>query len=85
MQAFDGDGQAFARYVLYQKLSTAWRRMMVNTADSPMMKILDSFTEPAARTSTGRKNAVPATEPATPGGQEQAQTGGIETDVNLAQ
>ena len=85
VQAFDGDGQAFARYVLYQKLSTAWRRMMVNTADSPMMKILDSFTEPAARTSTGRKNAVPATEPATPGGQEQTQTGGIETDVNLAQ
>jgi regulator of protease activity HflC (stomatin/prohibitin superfamily) len=45
VQAFSGDGSAYARYVLYQKLSTAWRRMMVNTADSPMMKILDSFTQ----------------------------------------
>ncbi|HCP14059.1 MAG TPA: band 7 protein [Planctomycetaceae bacterium] len=50
VQAFSGDGQAYARYVLYQKLSSAWQRMMVNTADSPMMKILDSFTEPIGRT-----------------------------------
>lgn len=45
VQAFSGNGQAYARYVLYQKLSGAWRRMMVNTADSPMMKILEAFTE----------------------------------------
>ncbi|MFM8728468.1 MAG: SPFH domain-containing protein, partial [Planctomycetaceae bacterium] len=66
VQSFDGDGQAYARYVLYQKLSTAWRRMMVNTADSPMMKILDSFTEPVVQ----QKTAAPAVQPVAAGGQE---------------
>lgn len=42
--AFDGDGSQYARYVLYQKLSSAYRTIMVNTADSPIMKIFDSFT-----------------------------------------
>jgi len=62
VQAFSGDGRAYARYVLYQKLSTAWRRMMVNTADSPMMKILDSFTElsgAAGVASPGLPNTAP--------------------------
>ncbi|MBI5757836.1 MAG: band 7 protein [Planctomycetales bacterium] len=44
VEAFDGDGSQFARYVLYQKLSAAYRTIMVNTADSPIMKIFDSFT-----------------------------------------
>ena len=64
VQAFSGDGRAYARYVLYQKLSSAWRRMMVNTADSPMMKILDSFTEtsePAAVASPGLPNTATPT------------------------
>jgi regulator of protease activity HflC (stomatin/prohibitin superfamily) len=61
VQAFSGDGRAYARYVLYQKLSGAWRRMMVNTADSPMMKILDAFTEDASAAV-----AAPGT-PAAPG------------------
>lgn len=64
VQAFSGDGRAYARYVLYQKLSSAWRRMMVNTADSPMMKILDNFTEtsqPAAVASPGLPNTAPPT------------------------
>jgi len=33
--AFDGNGLEYAQFVLYQKLSTAYRRVMVNTADSP--------------------------------------------------
>jgi uncharacterized membrane protein YqiK len=44
--AFAGNGSQYAQYVLYQKLSSAYRRMMVNTADSPLMKIFESFTEP---------------------------------------
>jgi hypothetical protein len=44
--------------------------MMVNTADSPLMKILDSFTEPSAKASAEQKNSVPATEPAAGGVQE---------------
>lgn len=81
VQAFSGDGRAYARYVLYQKLSGAWRRMMVNTADSPMMKILEAFTEgggvavaapgtPAALDQPAGTlpptTAPPATQPATP-------------------
>ncbi len=41
--AFAGDGQQYARYVLFQKMASAYRKMMINTADSPMMKIFDSF------------------------------------------
>jgi hypothetical protein len=40
--------------------------MMVNTADSPMMKILDSFTEPVVQ----QKTAAPAVQPVAAGGQE---------------
>lgn len=44
--AFGGNGSQFAQYVLYQKLATAYRRVMVNTADSPIMKIFESFNQP---------------------------------------
>lgn len=45
VEAFSGDGQSYAQYVLFQKLSSSYRRIMVNTADSPIMKIFDSFNE----------------------------------------
>jgi len=48
VEAFDGDGQAYAQYVLYQKLSASYQKIMVNTADSPIMKIFESFAESAA-------------------------------------
>jgi uncharacterized membrane protein YqiK len=41
--AYDGDGHQFAQYVLYQKMSGAYRQLMVNTADSPLMKIFEGF------------------------------------------
>lgn len=43
VEAFEGDGAAFARYVLNQKLAPAYRRIMANTEDSPIMKIFESF------------------------------------------
>ncbi len=46
--AFDNDGNAFARWVMYKKISPAYRRMMVNTADSPIMDIFRQFTENTA-------------------------------------
>ena len=57
VEAFDGDGSQFARYVLYQKLSAAYRTIMVNTADSPIMKIFDSFapTNPPANPLTKKE------------------------------
>ena len=44
VEAFSGDGKQYARYVLLQKMSSAYRDIMVNTADSPIMKIFESFT-----------------------------------------
>ena len=41
--AFDGSGAKFAQNVLYQKISAAYREVMVNTADSPLMKIFETF------------------------------------------
>ena len=43
--AFDGNGLAFAQYVLNQKLSAAYRRIMINTQDSPLMKMFDGVGE----------------------------------------
>lgn len=45
VKAFGGNGAQYAQYVLYQKLSAAYRKIMVNTADSPIMKIFESFNE----------------------------------------
>jgi len=39
VEAFHGDGNAVARYVLYQKLAPGFRKIMTNTADSPRMEI----------------------------------------------
>ena len=60
VEAFDGDGKGYAQYVMFQKLSSSYRRIMVNTADSPIMKIFESFSDddPAAEAS----KSMPATE-----------------------
>lgn len=39
VEAFGGDGAAFARYVLYQKLAPGFRSIMTNTSDSPLMGV----------------------------------------------
>ncbi|MEJ7590050.1 MAG: SPFH domain-containing protein [Planctomycetaceae bacterium] len=63
VDAFDGDGNGYAQYVMFQKLSPSFRRMMVNTADSPIMKIFESFHDTQ---SEGPSNAAPsAAEPVT--------------------
>jgi regulator of protease activity HflC (stomatin/prohibitin superfamily) len=41
--AFGGNGAQYAQYVLFEKMSSAYRQMMVNTADSPIMRIFESF------------------------------------------
>lgn len=43
VEAFGGNGGQFAQYVLYQKMAGAYQSMMVNTLDSPIMKIFESF------------------------------------------
>jgi hypothetical protein len=43
VRAFNGDGRAYARYVLYQKLAPGFKSIMTNTADSPLMRMFDNF------------------------------------------
>ena len=43
VDAFGGDGEEFARWVMYRKLAPAFRSMMVNTADSPIMEIFKQY------------------------------------------
>lgn len=43
--AFSGDGDEYARYVMLKKLAPSYRRMMVNTADSPIMEIFKSYSD----------------------------------------
>ena len=54
VESFSGDGKAFAQYVLYQKLAASYRRIMVNTADSPMMKIFEEFATTSEPSQTRR-------------------------------
>lgn len=48
--AFGGNGAEFARYVLMKKLAPAFKSLMVNTDNSPLIDIFKSFdsTKPAA-------------------------------------
>ena len=55
--AFSGDGLKYARYTLYQKLSPAYRQIMANTSDSPIMDIFKSFQQPSSDTSGATKGS----------------------------
>lgn len=43
VEAYDGSGDEFARWVMLKKLAPSFRQMMVNTADSPLMDIFNEF------------------------------------------
>ncbi|MEP0426618.1 SPFH domain-containing protein [Rhodopirellula bahusiensis] len=43
VEAYDGDGDEFARWVMLRKLAPSYRQMMVNTADSSLMNIFTEF------------------------------------------
>jgi regulator of protease activity HflC (stomatin/prohibitin superfamily) len=60
VEAFDGSGGEFAQYVLYQKIASAYRNIMINTADSPIMKIFESFNRPVGRPTTPASPATPS-------------------------
>lgn len=59
--AFGGDGAEFARWTLYKKLAPAFRSMMVNTENSPLLDVFKTFDSkhggaaPSASTSTTSK------------------------------
>ena len=41
--AFGGNGNEFARWTLYRKLAPAFRSMMINTENSPLMDAFRAF------------------------------------------
>ncbi len=43
VEAFSGNGHLYAQYVLYNKLASSYRKIMANTADSPIMKVFEAF------------------------------------------
>tara|TARA_R110002072_G_scaffold30361_1_gene94851 strand:+ start:34 stop:255 length:222 start_codon:yes stop_codon:yes gene_type:complete len=43
VEAYDGDGDEYARWVMLRKLAPSYRQMMVNTADSSLMNIFNEF------------------------------------------
>lgn len=43
--AFGGDGDQYARWVMLRKLAPSFQRMMINTADSPLMDIFRQYNE----------------------------------------
>jgi len=45
VEAYDGDGDEYARWVMLRKMAPAFRQMMVNTADSPLMNIFNEFNQ----------------------------------------
>ena len=68
VEAFSGEGNEFARWVFLKKLAPAFRTMMVNTADSPLMDVFGNFGESGRPTvETAKvKPASKSTSPAKP-------------------
>ena len=55
--AFGGNGTEYARWTLYKKLAPAFRSLMVNTENSPLMDVFKTFDS---------KQAEPTNSPAVP-------------------
>jgi len=54
IEAFSGNGTEFARWTLYKKLAPAFRSMMINTENSPLLDVFKAFDSKQTRA------AVPA-------------------------
>ena len=55
--AFGNNGNEFARWTLYKKLAPAFKGMMVNTQDSPLMDVFRTFDSKRQWTTTPAANA----------------------------
>lgn len=45
VEAYDGNGDEYARWVMLRKMAPSYRQMMVNTADSSLMNIFEEFSQ----------------------------------------
>ena len=64
VEAFSGSGEMFARWTMLKKLAPAFRQMVVNTADSPLMEFFKEYNVPTTPTTN-------PTRPASTGGGAQ--------------
>jgi regulator of protease activity HflC (stomatin/prohibitin superfamily) len=71
VEAFDGSGGQFAQYVLFEKIASAYRNIMVNTADSPIMKIFESFNTPGGKPTAKATPAKSASASSTSGSSSE--------------
>jgi hypothetical protein len=55
--AFGNNGDEYARWTLLRKLAPAYRNMMVNTNDSPIMDIFRQYEQQNAAPVSGVKTA----------------------------
>ncbi len=63
VSAFGGNGNEFARWTLYKKLAPAFRSMMINTENSPLMdafKAFDAKADPEAKALPANTKAAAA-------------------------
>jgi regulator of protease activity HflC (stomatin/prohibitin superfamily) len=45
VEAYGGSGDEYARWVILKKMAPSFRKMMINTSDSPLMNIFSEFNE----------------------------------------
>jgi regulator of protease activity HflC (stomatin/prohibitin superfamily) len=70
VEALGGDGSAYARYVMYQKLAPGYRSIMTNTADSPLMNVFRNMSDSRDEKRDEKNNNESATDRSTvPGNQ----------------
>lgn len=62
VEAYDGDGDQYARWVMLKKLAPSFQKMMVNTADSPLMDIFREFSSDAGEGEANKQSKVATTQ-----------------------
>ncbi|MHC4879786.1 MAG: SPFH domain-containing protein [Planctomycetota bacterium] len=69
VEAFNGNGLQYAQYEMYQKLAAAYQRIVVNTANSPIMRMFDALGESVDE---GAASAAPVQNAATDTGAAES-------------
>ncbi|QDU37028.1 SPFH domain / Band 7 family protein [Maioricimonas rarisocia] len=62
VEAFSGNGMQYAQFVMFEKMAKAYRQIMVNTADSPIMRVFEAF-DPSVTAPSVPQDSVTADAP----------------------
>ncbi|WP_168564237.1 SPFH domain-containing protein [Crateriforma spongiae] len=74
VEAYGGSGDEYARWVMLRKMAPAFRKMMVNTADSPLMNIFDEFNQIPDSANTEPDSAVTRDTPSNQPSKQRDET-----------